>query len=44
MADPAHKSVMLDRRYRDAGVGLALGAPMEDMGDGVTLAMSFGRR
>jgi uncharacterized protein YkwD len=45
MADPAHKSVMLDRRYRDAGVGLALGAPMEGMGDdGVTLAMSFGRR
>ena len=44
MADPAHRFVMLDRRYRDAGIGLALGAPMEDMGDGVTLAMSFGRR
>jgi uncharacterized protein YkwD len=45
MADPAHRTVILDRRYRDAGVGLALGAPMDGMGDdGVTLAMSFGRR
>lgn len=44
MADPAHKSVMLDRRYRDVGVGIAVGAPMDGMGDGVTLALSFGRR
>jgi uncharacterized protein YkwD len=44
MADPAHRSVLLDRRFRDAGIGLALGAPMEGLGDGVTLAMSFGRR
>jgi uncharacterized protein YkwD len=44
MADPVHRSVILDRRFRDAGVGLALGAPIADMGDGVTLALSFGRR
>ena len=44
MADPAHRSVILDRRYRDAGIGIALGAPMDGMGDGATLALSFGRR
>ncbi len=44
MADSAHKKVILDRRYRDAGVGIALGAPLDGLGDGVTLAMSFGRR
>jgi uncharacterized protein YkwD len=45
MADPAHKAVVLDRRYRDAGIGLALGAPMDGMDDGgATLALSFGRR
>lgn len=44
MADPVHKSVMLDRRYRDAGIGLTLGAPMDGLGDGATLALSFGRR
>jgi uncharacterized protein YkwD len=44
MADPAHRSVILDRRYRDAGIGMALGAPLDGMGDGVTLALSLGRR
>jgi uncharacterized protein YkwD len=44
MADPTHRSVVLDRRYRDAGIGVALGAPLDGMGDGVTLALSFGRR
>lgn len=44
MADPGHRSVILDRRFRDAGVGVALGAPIEGMGDGITLALSFGRR
>jgi len=44
MADPTHRSVLLDRRYRDAGIGLAFGAPLDGLGDGVTLAMSFGRR
>lgn len=44
MADPSHRSVILDRRYRDAGIGVALGAPLDGMGDGVTVAISFGRR
>jgi uncharacterized protein YkwD len=44
MDDPAHRTVMLDRRFRDVGVGLAIGAPLDGMGDGSTLAINFGKR
>jgi uncharacterized protein YkwD len=45
MASPPHRSIILDRRYREAGVGLALGAPMMGMGDAAsTLSLNFGRR
>jgi uncharacterized protein YkwD len=45
MSSAEHKAIVLDRRYRDIGVGLALGAPMEDMGSsGSTLSLNFGRR
>jgi uncharacterized protein YkwD len=45
MASPPHRAIILDGRYREAGVGLALGAPMPDMGDfGSTLSLNFGRR
>ena len=44
MNSAAHRAIITDRRYRDVGVGLALGAPLEGMGDGATLALNFGRR
>ncbi len=45
MASPPHRAIILDRRFRDIGVGLALGAPMEGMGNsGSTLSLNFGRR
>ena len=45
MASPPHRAIILDRRYREAGVGLALGAPLGGLGDsGSTLSVNFGRR
>jgi uncharacterized protein YkwD len=45
MHSPEHKAIILDRRYREIGVGLALGAPMQGMGSsGATLSLDFGRR
>ncbi|HEV7808303.1 MAG TPA: CAP domain-containing protein [Solirubrobacteraceae bacterium] len=45
MASPPHRSIILDGRYREVGVGLALGAPMAGVGDfGTTLSLNFGRR
>jgi uncharacterized protein YkwD len=44
MQSAAHKAIITDRRFRDIGVGLALGAPLEGMGSGATLSLNFGRR
>lgn len=45
MGDPSHRVIVLARRYREAGVGLALGEPGLGMGEaGVTLSVSFGAR
>jgi len=44
MRSPVHESIIVDRRFRDVGVGLALGAPMDGMGGGSTLSLNFGRR
>lgn len=44
MHSAEHKAIIVDRRYRDIGVGLALGAPMDGMGSGSTLSLNFGRR
>ena len=45
MLSPVHRRrSSLDRRFRDVGVGLALGAPMDGMGSGSTLSLNFGRR
>jgi uncharacterized protein YkwD len=43
MNSPAHRPLLLDRRFREIGVGLALGAPVAGM-DGATLTLNFGRR
>ncbi|MGH2897697.1 MAG: CAP domain-containing protein, partial [Solirubrobacteraceae bacterium] len=39
-----HRAILLDGRYRDIGIGLALGAPTDMPGDGATLTLDFGRR
>jgi uncharacterized protein YkwD len=45
MESAPHRAIILDRRFREIGVGLALGAPMDGFGDfGSTLALNFGRR
>jgi len=45
MGSSVHRSIITDRRYRDIGVGLALGAAIEGMGEGgSTLTLNFGRR
>ncbi len=44
MQSAAHRAIITDRRYRDIGVGLALGEPIEGMGSGATLSLNFGRR
>jgi uncharacterized protein YkwD len=45
MASAPHRAILLDRRYRDIGVGLALGAPMDGIGQsGSTLSLNLGRR
>ena len=32
MSSPMHRSTMLSRRFRDIGVGVAMGSPMGDSG------------
>lgn len=44
MASPGHKRILLDRRYRDIGVGLVLGVQGGATGNGATLTLDFGRR
>ena len=44
MTSAGHRRILLERRYRELGVGLALGAPVDGVGDGATLTLDFGRR
>ena len=44
MTSAEHRAIILDRRFRDVGVGLAIGAPLAGMGSGATLSLNFGRR
>ena len=39
---PGHRAILLDGRYKDLGVGIALGAPGH--GDGATFTGDFGAR
>lgn len=43
MSSAAHRPLLLDRRFREIGVGLALGAPVAGA-RGATLTLDFGRR
>lgn len=42
MQSSSHKRVLLDRRFRQIGVGMVAAAP--ESGDGATLTLTFGRR
>jgi uncharacterized protein YkwD len=45
MGSPGHRRVILDRRFRDVGVGLVSGVPVRaSSDDGATLTLVFGRR
>jgi uncharacterized protein YkwD len=45
LSSPEHRQIMLDRRFRDVGVGIALGAPRPAVaGDATTVTLDFGRR
>lgn len=44
MKSRIHRSILLNRRARDVGIGLAVGAPMMDMPGGATLTLKFSRR
>jgi uncharacterized protein YkwD len=45
MRSPLHRHALLERRYRDVGVGLLLGAPAPGVsGPAATLTLNFGRR
>ena len=43
MASPGHRANILDRRYRQIGVGLAPGNPVLGDGAGATYATTFGK-
>ena len=43
LESPKHRALLLDRSFRDVGIGVALGAPVEEGGEpGVTLTLAFG--
>jgi uncharacterized protein YkwD len=44
LESPEHRRTMLDRRFRDVGIGLVLGAPEPDVGAAMTATLDFGRR
>jgi len=45
MTSAGHKRILLDRRYREVGIGMAMAAPMTGMeGEAATLTLDFGRR
>jgi uncharacterized protein YkwD len=45
MGSATHRAALLNRRYRDVGIGLLLGAPMSGVrGPATTLTLDFGRR
>jgi uncharacterized protein YkwD len=44
MNSPGHRRILVSRRYRDVGIGLAAGTPLEAFPSGVTVAALLGRR
>jgi uncharacterized protein YkwD len=44
MESPGHRANIMRRQFREIGIGIALGAPAEDGGDGATYTADFGVR
>jgi len=44
MHSPDHRTIMLSPKYRDAGIGIAIGAPDAALANGATVTMDVGRR
>jgi len=44
MASPGHKQNILDRTFREIGIGIVTGAPVAGMADGATYVTEFGQR
>ena len=45
MESAPHRRIVLDRRFRDVGIGLVAAAPLADVAvGGATLTIDFGRR
>jgi len=44
LASPEHRAILLDRGFRDVGVGMTVGLPIDVIGDGVTAVLDFGAR
>jgi uncharacterized protein YkwD len=44
MNSPGHRANILNRRFREIGVGISPGAPVSGVGNGATYATSFGAR
>ena len=42
MASPPHRETLLNASYRTVGIGVALGVPVRDAGDGATYTADFG--
>jgi len=44
MRSPGHKRNILDRRFREIGLGITTGAPVRGQGDAATYVTNFGQR
>jgi uncharacterized protein YkwD len=44
MDSPPHRRILVSRRYRELGLGMQAGAPIEGLQRGVTVAAVLGRR
>jgi uncharacterized protein YkwD len=44
LQSPGHRAILLDGRYRDLGIGIAIGAPSGGGGAGATFTGDFGSR
>lgn len=44
LASAEHRRTLLDRRFRDVGIGLVLGSPERGLPGGATATLTFGRR
>jgi Cysteine-rich secretory protein family len=44
MGSSSHRAILLDRTYRDVGIGVTLGLPVDLSGAGATAVLDFGAR